>query len=194
MNSEILDPHTGRSAINETPNGLSLEVPARKKPLQLIFLGVWLCMWAFGWISAFGTLLTGAAGFAGFFILFWLVAWTVGGLWVIGIFGWMAIGREIITFNTQGISIARKLGPFSRHWNCGAVHISELRTTEQPASSMFSNQMPLTFMSGAAHGTLKFDYGNRTLGFGLELETGEAKEILKLLLTRYPHLNKAKTS
>lgn len=194
MNSDILDPHAGRSTIHETPNGISLEVPALKKPLQLLFLGAWLCMWSLGWVTVFGILLSGVAGPGGLFLLLWFVGWTIGGLWAIGNFGWMAIGREIITFNTQGINIARKLGPFSRNWNCSAAHISELRTVEQLTSSMFSNQMPPSFMSGAVHGTLKFDYGNRTLGFGIELETGEAKGILKLLLTRYPHLSNTKVS
>ncbi len=185
MSTDILDPHSGRALINEHPNGLHLEVPARKRPFQLIFLCAWLCMWAFGWLSAFNGLFAGG----GLFIFIWLIGWTVGGLWAMITVGWMAIGQEVITFETQGINISRKLGPFSRNWNCGAAHISDLRATEQPTSSFYNNQTAPGFLSGPAHGTLKFDYGHRTLGFGQELEIGEAKQILKHINSRFPTLS-----
>ncbi|MEM9443937.1 MAG: hypothetical protein AAGA18_01170 [Verrucomicrobiota bacterium] len=44
-----------------------------------IFLLAWLGGWAFGWISAFGSLFDTEGGASGF-LIFWLVGWTVGGV------------------------------------------------------------------------------------------------------------------
>lgn len=44
------------------------------------FLLVWLCMWAFGWVSAFHTITVGSAKP---FVILWLVGWTLGGGWAL---------------------------------------------------------------------------------------------------------------
>ncbi|HEX4637942.1 MAG TPA: hypothetical protein VH170_00480 [Chthoniobacterales bacterium] len=47
-----------------------------------LFLLCWLGGWAFGWVAAFHQILRGTKGPEAF-LVFWLIAWSVGGAWAI---------------------------------------------------------------------------------------------------------------
>lgn len=189
MRDEFLDPEAGRATVYETSDGLRIVVPSKKRILISVFLCFWLCGWAFGWIAAAGALFSGSAGGGSLFLFFWLGAWTVGGAFALGIVGWMLFGREVVFVTPQGIHVTRSIGAFRRGTNCRADHISDLRSVDEGTPSMFGGRnMPAWFMSGFSYGAIKFDYGSRTLGFGLELERGEAKKIVDLIVARFDYL------
>lgn len=188
MNQDFLDPNMSRATVYETPEGLRIVVPARRRILIALFLSFWLCGWAFGWIAAFTTLASGSAGSGGLFLIFWLCAWTVGGMFAISFVAWMLAGKEVVTVTSQGIEIARKIGVFQRNRSCKADYITDLRAVDEAPSTSFGRSQPPWILSGFRHGSVKFDYGNLTLGFGLELERGEARKISGLLAERFAYL------
>lgn len=188
MSQDFLDPNVSRATVYETPEGLRIVVPAKRRILTALFLSFWLCGWALGWIMAFTTLLSGGAGAGRPFLIFWLCAWTVGGMFAISFVAWMLIGKEVVTVSPEGIRIARKIGVFERSRSCKADHITDLRAVDEAPMMPFGRSQPPWILSGFRHGNLKFDYGNLTLGFGLELERGEANKIVGLMAERFAYL------
>ena len=88
--------NNGKAKIEKTFNGLNIIIPSKKNWFILLFMTAWMGGWFFGFVSVSGILFseTDFGGANGFFI-FWLIAWTVGGL--------------MIAFTSLGVFRARKV-------------------------------------------------------------------------------------
>lgn len=182
-------PLTGRSEIREDADGLCITLPTKKRVLTMIFISAWLCGWAIGWLAAVSSLVGSSAEMGGghAFVFFWLIAWTAGGVMVMIHLGWMLCGRELITVDESGMILQRVMGPFKRQRSCSCEHISHIRVVEADTSQIF-NRNGYSLFSGFSHGAIRFDYGYGTLGFGLEMDAGEAKQIIDRICARFPQL------
>ncbi len=70
---------------------------AKRNWFIIIFVGAWLGAWVIGELVALGAV-TGLFGGnpGGLFIMFWLIAWTVGGFFAFKTFLWNLKRKEII--------------------------------------------------------------------------------------------------
>jgi len=73
-------PYNGRAIIQDNVTDLQITIPTKKNWFIILFGVAWLSMWLLG--EVFVTWNVGQAfarNPAGFFVVFWLVGWTVAG-------------------------------------------------------------------------------------------------------------------
>lgn len=189
MENTFDKPHTGRSKITEDVDGLQITLPAKKHILPIIFICVWLCVWAVGWTLAFMFLflLQGGTGVVQAFLFIWLVAWSAGGILAMMHLGWMMFGQEQMTIDQSSVELRRTVGPFGCRRSFAAEHILHIRIVDCDLCQKAKRGGNALF-SGFSQGEIRFDYGAGTLGFGLEMDPGEAKQIIDRINARFPQL------
>ena len=102
-------PYKGRATIQDNFADLQIIIPAKRNWFVVIFIAAWLGGWLMGEVFALGEvtgLLQGNP--ASLFILFWLVAWTVGGFFVFRTLLWNLTGKEIITVGQGRLSLDKR--------------------------------------------------------------------------------------
>ncbi len=170
-----------RSSIEESQGGLRIVIPARRNWFILLFLAVWLVGWAFGELSAIGVLFdvgpmrTGRRSAPSAFLAFWLLGWTFGGAAAAYTWLWNLCGREIVRIDGAALAISREPIPFPRSREFDWTQVRNLRVS--PSLRPRQNFSP---------GTIAFDYGARTHGFGRGLDEAEAQMLIDAIARRFP--------
>lgn len=176
----MVKPFVGKAIIKETYSGYKIEIPAPRNWFVIIFMTAWLGGWGMGWIFAFTSIISeiGAPTGVDLFLLFWLTGWTVGGFFVIKTLYWMILGKEIITIQDGQLQITRKGDVFgkSKTYDLGHAENFEVRTTAQ-FSFFNQNHENNPFMISKL-GTLQFDYGLKTIRFGIGIDEAEGRFLL----------------
>lgn len=186
-------PGNPRYSVERTPTGMIFSIPSRKNWFIILFLGFWLMGWAMGEITVLGILGAGifefmqggmedivekgAGAFGGAFLVIWLAGWTVGGAFAIYTWLWQVRGVEQITVSGDSLDIAKKIPVWTRRKKYHIHNVSSLRIAS-PAASMWSKSSGMEFW-GISGGLLAFDYGAKTVNFGMGLDEAEAKMILR---------------
>lgn len=177
-------PFSGRAKINETIGGFSIEIPPNRNWFVIIFLTGWLGGWVMGELFALGAI----TGFLGdgfesagsFFILFWLIAWTVGGFFAIRTWLWMIAGKEIISFNSNELRIDKR-GAF--FYSPKVYDLREVKNFALNPSNNFDNFFGMNsnrdMWSLGSNGIFKFDYGFKTIKIANGLDEAEGRFILE---------------
>jgi hypothetical protein len=137
----------------------------------IAFLGVWLCGWTMGEISALQSLLgamdnIAAAGF----LLVWLAGWTAAGAFTIYLFLYMTVGRERILVRADSILIRREI------LGLGRVRTYDLMSVRNMRVEMPRKRGPRTGRTG--WGLIAFDYNDQTVQFGMVFSPEEAQQIV----------------
>lgn len=147
---------------------------------KLALLSAWLLLW-FGleaavlhfWINEpmEGNAWLGYAIYSAFWAFF---AFRLGKVWV-----WRRIGREVITVDRRGVSVAmafgrRGLPDFFAHGAHGPLS----RVEEQPTQILRTFEQAFWSMGGE---TLQFKGGRRMMVFGKQLPDKDADGLLRLL-------------
>jgi hypothetical protein len=177
-------PYSGRALINETIQGLSIEIPAKRNWFAIIFLTAWLGGWLIGELFALGFLISGIIGkigdsFGSLFILFWLIGWTVGGFFAIRSWLWMVAGKEILSFESNELRIEKKAALLY------SPKIYDLTEVKNFALNPNTNSDNLFGMSSkdvwnlSNNGIFKFDYGLKTIKIANGLDEAEGRFILE---------------
>lgn len=185
----FVKPSGPRHTVTEDREGLVIRIPAKRNIFLIGFLGVWLCGWLFGEVSALAVLLgvgKREPG-TGVFMFVWLTGWTVGGFFALYAWLWQVKGCEIITLSPSALGIRREVFGHGRSKLYDVTEIHNLRV----APMIFN---PADFRTGMAFwgvggGTLAFDYGFKTYRFGAGIEEAEARIILQMLQGRVPQLS-----
>jgi hypothetical protein len=179
-------PYHGRAIIQDNITSMQITIPAKRNWFIILFMGAWLCGWLFG--EAFA--LKGIVGlmyshFAGVFLLFWLVAWTIGGFFAFRAFLWNLRGKEIIVIGQGQLSIDKVGQILFKPKSYDLQEVKSIRTQEDSYgyNSMFGQRN--AFASFNTGGTIRFDYGLKTIQFGIGLDEAEAKYILNILQSKY---------
>jgi len=114
------------------------------------------------------------------FVLFWLIAWTIGGTAAIGIILYFIFGKEIITFTSEVVTIEKKVFSVGRTKRYAVYDIRYLRVLHQDNYGFkFFN------FNRLSSGTLAFDYGIKTIRFAYEVDEAEAQIILHRIKEKY---------
>ncbi len=177
----LVTPARSKAVLEQGTYGPRLVIPAPRRIGFALFICVWLGGWAWGLVSAVKDLQDpGTHGEGRSFIALWLTLWILGGAWAVLTVLWTLMGREIITIEQGYLTVRQELFGLGRSRAYALQDVRDVRV-RQPVgqwSGARSLQMP---QPSFKNGTIAFDYGARTYGFGCGLEEGEAKLILEEL-------------
>lgn len=175
-------PYSGRARLSREGAMLRITIPIKGKPLLTIFLLVWLVGWFVGLLTAGGFLMSGSFPLpAMLFIGVWLTAWTAGGGFALFVVLWQFFGREIIEMQQGLMTIRYKLGPFKRSKTYDLQHVRNVAVSPKRQINAKVRPGRSREVWGLGGGSIKFDYGMKTLYCGRSIEEAEARELLHLL-------------
>jgi hypothetical protein len=173
---------TAKASVFDTPEGLVINIPSAKNWFVVLFIGFWLCGWAFGEVSVIRQLATGKANGAGLFLLAWLGAWTVGGCAAIYFWLFTVAGHEIVSLTPPtSLAIRRDILGFGRSREYDLPSVQNLRIDNTAVNGRSTGGFSLPF-----GGKIAFDYGSKTFRFGAGVDEAEASDLIEVLKGRYP--------
>jgi hypothetical protein len=120
------------------------------------------------------------------FIVFWLGAWLVGGLLAIANVAKMLGGSQVLQGTVAGIEIRDEIFGIKRSRHYRAGEIRNLSTNKNGKSSAQELSLRLPFSSNRGNGSIKFDYGARTVFAADGLDEPEARSIVDRLARTLP--------
>jgi hypothetical protein len=176
-------PYQGRAIINEDFNGIEINIPPKRNWALIIFLSFWLCGWLAGECFAISSL-TGVANNTApdGFLALWLCGWTVGGFFAIRAWWWNIAGKEVINIGQGILSIDRKGALLNKIKSYDLNDTKNFRVQEDIASNgPFGGMRTNSLWKIGNVGTIRFDYGMKTIKFGEGLDEAEGFYILQKL-------------
>lgn len=170
-----------RFTVEQTPQGELIRIKASRQVFVMLFLPFWLVLWTLGGGAAIYALLTQFQ----VFLLFWLCGWAAGWIAAAGTLLWMFAGSETVRVIGSDIEVTHQAMGLSRRWLYQGSGIKKLSVANQPAwPFQFRWQVP--FVRTPRNGSVKFDYGPRTIYIAPALDEGEAQIIVERLARRLP--------
>jgi hypothetical protein len=176
--------------------GLQIIIPPARKRLLRLFLGLWLAGWVFGELAAVGSLIGLGLGigpkFANspppFFLVFWLIVWTVAGICVLDAFIWQSRGHESIRIDPDGETlVVRRPGTLiprrTRTYPLDRVRSLRFAPVMMPFSPFAFREtweFQLQWL-GSGGGSIAFDVDGRTERFGAQLSETESRRLIKTI-------------
>lgn len=147
---------------------------------------IWLAGWCFGLYGAIFALGLGHRGYAllDLFLLFWLVLWIVGGVFVIGVVLWAYLGRERVTIGGDSLTVQRLILGRGRKEVYHRAEVNDLRF--QDSRTDFFGSRTRWSMLGLGPGKVCFDYRGRVRSFGLGLTDEDARKLVRRLAELVP--------
>jgi hypothetical protein len=160
-------------------------IPAGRNWFALIFLSFWLVGWTAGGIAVMTALVTGDN--PDFFLAIWLVGWAVGWVFAASTVGWQLGGKTLLWVEPGALVSHWRMPLLSRtkHYDLGQIR--GLRASE--TGSPFGNFLRLDYppFMPMQFGTIRFDYGARTVRLAPGLDEAEARLVVAQLAARLPH-------
>lgn len=175
--------NNGKAKIEKTFDGLNIIIPSKKNWFVLLFGTVWMGGWFFG-LSVFGILFfSETRGFGiGWFLVFWLIAWTIAGLAIAILLLWGYFGQEKFITNSNGVSFEKTVFGIGKKNRLDISEIKNFRTDLVSSNGFGGNGLAFW---GLGTGKIKFDYGLKTYSFGLGVDEAEANYIVGLLKEQF---------
>jgi hypothetical protein len=169
--------------------GFRIIIPSLRNWSTSLFLMVWLCGWAFGEVMVGTQLVTwaltgvGPKGGIGFFLVFWVTFWTIGGFHAFTVLSWNLAGREVIVLGDEAITLTRQVGWLRRSRWLDLAVVRNLRyAPEMHRRSRNRTPIPSPW-SGL--GVVAFDHGSTTYRFGDNLSEIEARRLIATIQERF---------
>lgn len=177
-----------------TKTKLCFILPAKKNWLVILFYGFLFLNWGIGglfsvtmFVSEIFTIFSddGIFFMKIFFILFmifWIIMWAVSSFFVLVNILWQFKGSEELILTNKSITIKRSLFIISQSNHYDIKSIQDLRINPgkgQVLDFITQNTMAFLFLFKITTGKILFDYGAKSVYFGLALEEAEAKMILE---------------
>jgi hypothetical protein len=183
-----INPHPARHKTEDFGDTLRITIPSKKQWSLILFLSCWLIGWAFGEFNSLKTLF-GDQGYEGTtsYMIGWLLAWTIGGVYATYLLLWLLSGKEVIEISSQGIIIGRVLLGFSfPQKEYSSEYVQDLRVSVTfRRTDIFGRSRAWEFY-GMSGGLIAFDYGSKTVRFGSSIHEAEAKKIVAKISRRFP--------
>jgi len=173
-----------RATIEDGGTLVRVSVPARRNVVAVLFIVAWLCAWFFGEKSAVVQLLASRASGVNGFLGFWLVGWSLGGVFAARAVLWMFFGREVLELRDGELVLRRTTLGLGRRRSYDLGAIKNLRAdpwTRPTGRSSFE-------FAGGVGGAIAFDYGPKTIRCGGALDEAEARQIVDLFKQRNAQL------
>lgn len=178
-----VQPSDSRVTISDTVAGLRIVMPCRRSWSVIVFLAFWICGWAVGEVMVSRQFVQGDAPAEGeFFMLAWLGVWTVGGVVAIYAWLWQVMGKEIVTVHGQTFTVRRDMGGLGFDKEYSLVQMRDLRIRQVGFNPV---DLSASFQLWGVGGMIAFDYGTRTVRFGVGLDEAEIKHVLTSIKQRH---------
>ncbi|MDB6061741.1 MAG: hypothetical protein JWM78_1844 [Verrucomicrobiaceae bacterium] len=174
---KLVEVSKGRATVSSGAGALEIVIPSRKNIFVLVFLFAWLGGWYFGETSAIKSLFQPTAHDQ-WFLMFWLLGWSVGGVFVGFSWLWNLLGKEVLIVRSDVLIYQRALGPFKLTRSYDLAHVKDLRTTPSPSFMQRQNGFGALGVSG---GQIAFDYGAKTINIGAGVDEAEAKGLVEMV-------------
>ena len=181
-----MHPQAARFKSAATPFGYRVVIPARRNGFLLVFMLAWFGGWVFGEVSASGQLLSAGSKAPTGFLSFWLVGWTVGGLFVASTILWQLAGREVITVDSESVSYRVEALGVGRTRDFLLSHVKNLRVAPYVEFSLYRQRVSYPPIFGSGYGPVAFDYGARTFKVAPSLDEAEACQLISEIKSYLP--------
>jgi hypothetical protein len=176
---------TGRArfAIESVDGVEQIRIKARRSWLALAFLLFWIAIWSIGGATA----AVQAARSLDPFLLVWLVFWAFGWIFAATTIAWQLSGAEILRVIGGDLEIGYAISGLARRRLFRGSEIRRLSAATGGAD-IFTQMQAIypPFLSRVKTGSLKFDYGARTIRAAPGLDEAEARIIVDHLRRRLP--------
>jgi len=181
-----IEPSQARFVVTEEPGAVRVTIPVNRTWSLILFVGFWLCGWAFGEFFSIYQLLAGKweSALSRLFTIAWLGAWTVAGAYIISTWLWGLAGREVILLRPDSLTLRRKVFGMGRSDEFDPRQIRKLRVPPLPFDARKSPFGRDSWFWKS--GSIAFDYGASTHRFGFNLDEAEAKLLLEAIKKRLP--------
>ena len=177
-------PYAGRAIIQDNFDHVVITIPAKKNWFIIIFVGFWMCGWFFGETMASGSIFRGNFGGDNAFEIFWLCGWTVGGIFALNMLLWNLIGKEIVTVYPGTITVRRTGTIFFSNKTYDLNEAKHFRAEQNYyQDNYWGNRSGNSFL-GQNNGTIKFEYGMKTIKFADSMDEAEGNYILDILKSK----------
>jgi hypothetical protein len=182
----MIQPYTGRAIIQDHFTELIITIPTKKNWLAIFPVAIWLAFWGMAEVFAISALFNQFTFFPGLiFFLIWITFWTFGGVMAFKSLLWNLIGKEIITVDQVSLTIDKKGALLFKKRMYDINQVKSIRVQEDDTSNDgFFSRRRTDFGFAAYEGTIRFDYGLKTIKFAVEIDEAEAKFIIEELKNR----------
>ena len=184
--------------IEETSNGkatitfdglrLKIQIPSKKNWFIIIFMIAWMGGWLMGELSAIRQIENEVDSF----LIFWLIGWTLGGGFAIAVIIWSLLGHEVITIDNQTLQIENKILNFKiLRKEYELKSLKKLELNPRQTMTDFFAQKKIGEFWGMTGGKIKFDYGMKTIKFGIGIDDVEAQYLINEIAKKgyYKHVD-----
>lgn len=178
-------PYGGRAVITDNFDKVEIVIPGKKNYFILLFFSFWLIGWFFGETSVASTM--GTDGAPDMFLYVWLAGWTIGGIFAVSTILFMLLGKETIEAGQGAISIRNQALFFLPPKVYDLNEVKHIRAAEEFSmynGFQFGRRQQRGVFSNFNSGTVKFDYGLKTIKFGNDLDEAEARYIIGRLKSK----------
>ena len=174
-------PYAGRAIITDNLDKVEIVIPGKRNYFILLFFSAWMVGWFFGETSALKQV--GNNGAIDLFMIAWLTAWTLGGIFVVSNMIFILLSKEIIEAGQGTISIRNSAAFFLPAKVYDLIEVKHIRASEEFSiyNSFQFGRKQRGVLSNFNSGTVKFDYGLKTVKFGNDLDEAEARYIIERL-------------
>ncbi len=181
-----------RARLETVPGGVELVVPSRRNYFVIAFLCLWLCGWFFGEFNGARAVSSPVAHGEPGFMVFWLIGWTIGGVFAVTTILWNLAGAERVVLGNDEFLLRREIFGIGFGKRYALRNVTDLRVVEtDDVRGPFGMSTRNPF--GAGGGPFAFDYGSKTVRFGAGVEVAEAKYWRAKLIASKPGLESRDT-
>ncbi len=173
-----------RAEIREGVSSIEISIPPRRNWFDIFFLAGWLFFWCMGEVSAIYTVLNDAGqSFSSWFLIFWLIVWTCGGLYFLLVFLFLLFGKETISADNEQITLGREVfgvGIYSAYSTKDITNLTIKTNVERNRL-----QQSRYLIKG---GLIEFHSRKKTISFASGVDKLEAASVVELIKRRLPNL------
>ena len=180
---------TSRAAVNDSPEGLEVVIPAPRIWPAVVFLGLWLAGWMTGEVFALRQILSPSPLPAKVFLAVWLAFWTFGGTAALSICVWMLVGHERVRLRPDALTIQREA--FRNLRAQPMPPLTGVAVARGPQASDGTRVVPaeqartVLRVIGIGGPGISFTYANRPVRFGVALDPREAQMVVTQFQARH---------
>ncbi len=174
-------PSPSKHTITYFGNQMQILIPSQIQWYTLIFLTIWLCGWGLGEVSAIHQIMNDGISI---FMMIWITGWTIGGGCAILMILWAITGKEVVEISNNSIIVSKTIFNFGFPKEYSAGYIKDLRVSVANNNIQWRFNNNYNYFMG--NSKLAFDYGAKTIRFGNDIDEAEAKQLLNIILHRYP--------
>ncbi|MFN8207288.1 MAG: hypothetical protein U0T82_07755 [Bacteroidales bacterium] len=178
----IEKPYNGRAQINYDGVRMRITIPSKKNWFAILFSAAWMGGWFMGESFAINEVASLNNAGTDAFLLFWLVGWTIGGIFVFTFLLYSLFGQETIVIERDVFSVSKgilDLGLIKKNYDVRSIKNLELNPDPGGMNTLFGEKKNAGEFWGLTGGKIRFDYGMKTVKLGVGIDEAEARYMIE---------------